>query len=181
MADETRTIDQFRAALANGHRINQFQIIVTLPTNYITGDAQNSFEFLAFASAIPEQGLGSIDMNFRGLTAHVAGDPVPFPDWTVSIYNSRSFDIRKTLIKWKRDYSKEGKVAGNELMELTTADVYAITKNNVHLYETTIYNLWPKVIGQIELNMDTTNSVSKFDCTFSADYAIENTDLVVTK
>lgn len=181
MAEDTRTIDQFRAALANGHRVNQFQIIVTLPTNYITGEAQTSFEFLAFASSIPEQGTGSIDMNFRGLTAHVAGDPVPFPDWTVSIYNSRAFDIRKTLIKWKRDYWKEGEVSGNELMELSTADIYAITKNNVHLYETTLYNVWPKTIGSVELSFDTTNTVSKFDCVFSSDYAIENVDLVPAK
>ena len=171
------TIDQFRKALGSGHRSNQFMISVTLPSIYIKGDAQKNMQFICFASSIPEQALGNIQVNYRGLVANYAGDPVPAETWTVSCYNPTSFNLRKSLIAWKRAYQEEGTTHGLDEIVMATADIYLLGKNNNYLYQTTLYNVWPRTIGEIALSWDTQNQLSTFDCQFSYDYIKDNIDL----
>lgn len=175
--NEYTTIDQFRKALGSGHRSNQFKVSVTLPSAYIKGDAQKTLEFICYASTIPEQALNNIAVNFRGLVANYAGDPVAADTWSVSCYNPTSFNLRKTLIAWKRAYQEEGTTHGLDNMPMTTADVYLLSKNSNYLYQTTLYNIWPRTIGQIDLSWETQNQISTFECAFSFDYAKENIDL----
>lgn len=175
--NELTTIDMFRKSLGAGHRSNQFKVVVTIPTSYIYGDAQKNMEFICFATSIPAQQLGSIDMNFRGLVAHYAGDPTPTDAWTVSCYNPTSFNLRKSFIAWKRAYQQEGTTSGKDEIDLSTADVYLMTKNNKYVYQTTLYNVWPSDIGQVEVSWENQNQISRFDTQFRYDYAIENLDL----
>lgn len=175
--NEYTSIDQFRKALGSGHRSNQFKVSVTLPTSYIKGDAQKTLEFICYASSVPEQSLGSIPVNFRGLVANYAGDPVAPEAWKVQCYNPTSFNLRKSLIAWKRAYQEEGTTSGLDEIVTTTADIYLLGKNSNYLYQTTLYNVWPKTIGGIELNWETQNQISTFDCDFSYDYSKENIDL----
>lgn len=175
--NEYTSIDQFRKALGSGHRTNQFKVSVALPSSYIKGDAQKILEFICYASSIPEQGIANIPVNFRGLVANYAGDPVPGDTWQVSCYNPTSFNLRKSLIAWKRAYQEEGTTTGLDEIPMTTADVYLLGKNNNYLYQTTLYNVWPRTIGSIEVSWETTNQISTFDCQFSFDYAKENIDL----
>lgn len=175
--NEYTSIDQFRKALGTGHRSNQFKVSVTLPSAYIKGDAQKTMEFICYASTIPEQALGNIPVNFRGLVANYAGDPVQADTWSVSCYNPTSFNLRKSLIAWKRAYQEEGATIGLDDMPMTVADVYLLGKNNNYLYQTTLYNVWPRTIGQIDLSWDNQNQISTFECAFSFDYAKENIDL----
>lgn len=175
--NEYTSIDQFRKALGSGHRSNQFKVSVTLPSAYIKGDAQKILEFICYASSVPEQALGNIPVNFRGLVANYAGDPVAADTWEVSCYNPTSFNLRKSLIAWKRAYQEEGTTSGLDEIPMTVADVYLLGKNSNYLYQTTLYNVWPRTIGAIDLSWETQNQISTFNCQFSFDYAKENIDL----
>lgn len=175
--NEYTSIDQFRKALGAGHRSNQFKVSVTLPTAYIKGDAQKILEFICYASSVPEQALGNIPVNFRGLVANYAGDPVAADTWEVQCYNPASFNLRKSLIAWKRAYQEEGTTTGLDEIVTTTADVYLLGKNSNYLYQTTLYNVWPRSIGAIDLSWENQNQISTFNCQFSFDYAKENIDL----
>ena len=158
--NEYTSIDQFRKALGSGHRSNQFKVSVTLPASYIKGDAQKTLEFICYASSVPEQALNNIPVNFRGLVANYAGDPVAADTWTVSCYNPTSFNLRKSLIAWKRAYQEEGTTSGLDEIVTTTADVFLLGKNSNYLYQTTLYNVWPRSIGAIELSWETQNQIS---------------------
>lgn len=175
--NEYTTIDQFRKALGAGHRSNQFMVSVALPSAYIKGDAQKTMQFICYSSSIPEQALGNIEVNYRGLVANYAGDPAAPEPWTVQCYNPTSFNLRKSLIAWKRAYQEEGTTHGLDEIVLATADIYLLGKNSNYLYQTTLYNLWPRTIGQIELNWETQNQLSTFECQFSYDYAKDNLEL----
>ena len=172
------SIDQFRAALGSGHRSNQFKVIVTIPSAYIKGDAQTNMEFICYASSVPVQSLENIQVNYRGLVANFAGDPTPADTWTVSCYNPTSFNLRKSLIAWKRAYQEEGTTQGKDLIDMTVADIFLLGKNGNELYQTTIYNVWPRSIGNIDVSWENQNQLSTFECQFSYDYAIENIDLM---
>lgn len=174
---EYTSIDQFRKALGAGHRNNQFMVNVTLPTSYIIGDAQKTMQFICYATSVPEQALGVIPVNFRGLVANYAGDPVAAETWQVSCYNPTSFNLRKSLIAWKRAYQEEGTTNGLDEIDLATADVYLLGKTGNYLYQSTLYNVWPRTIGEIALSWDNQNQLSTFDCQFSYDYIKDNIDL----
>ena len=174
---EYTSIDQFRKALGSGHRTNQFKVSIALPSAYIKGDAQTNFEFICFAASMPEQGIQNIPVNYRGLVANYAGDPVPGDTWKISCYNPTSFNLRKTFIAWRRAYQEEGTTAGLDEIPMTTADIFLLGKNGNYLYQTTMYNVWPRTIGGMELSWDTTNTLSTFECDLSFDYAKENIEL----
>lgn len=171
------SIDQFRKSLGSGHRSNQFKVSVTLPTSFVKGDAQKTLEFICYASSIPDQALGNIEVNFRGLVANYAGDPEKADIWTVSCYNPTSFNLRKTLVAWKRAYQEEGTTNGTDEIAMTTADIYLLSKTGNYLYQSTLYNVWPRKIGQVELSWETQNQLSTFDVDFSYDYIKDNIDL----
>lgn len=171
------SIDQFRKSLGSGHRSNQFKVSVTLPTSFVKGDAQKTLEFICYASSIPDQALGNIEVNFRGLVANYAGDPEKADIWTVSCYNPTSFNLRKTLVAWKRAYQEEGTTNGTDEITMTTADIYLLSKTGNYLYQSTLYNVWPRKIGQVELSWETQNQLSTFDVDFSYDYIKDNIDL----
>ena len=175
--NEYTSIDQFRKALGSGHRSNQFMVSVALPATYIKGDAQKTLQFICYASSIPEQALGNIPVNYRGLVANYAGDPVAPDVWSVTCYNPTSFNLRKSIIAWKRAYQEEGTTKGLDEIVLSTADVYLLGKNGNYLYQSTLYNVWPRTIGQIELSWENQNQISTFECQFSYDYIKDNIEL----
>ena len=150
--------------------------MVTLPAAYIKGDAQKTMEFICYATSVPQQGIQNIPVNFRGLTANYAGDPEPADTWVISCYNPTSFNLRKSFIAWKRAYQEEGGLNGLDEIPLTTADVYLLGKNSNELYQTTLYNVWPRTIGEIAVSWENTAQISTFECTLSYDYAKENID-----
>lgn len=175
--NEYTSIDQFRKALGSGHRSNQFKVSVALPSAYIKGDAQKTLEFICYAASVPAQGIGNIEVNFRGLVANYAGDPEKADTWKISCYNPTSFNLRKSFIAWRRAYQAEGTTSGLDEMPMVSADLYLLGKNGNYLYQTTLYNVWPRTIGEIQLSWENQNQLSTFECDLSYDYAIENIDL----
>lgn len=171
------SIDQFRKALGSGHRNNQFKVMVTLPSAYIKGDAQKTMEFICYSASIPQQAIQNIAVNFRGLVANYAGDPEPADTWSISCYNPTSFNLRKSLIAWRRAYQEEGTTNGLDEIVMTTADIYLLGKNGNELYQTTLYNVWPRTIGNIDVSWENSAQISTFECALSYDYAKENIDL----
>ena len=171
------SIDQFRKALGSGHRNNQFKVMVTLPSAYIKGDAQKNMEFICYAASVPEQAIENIPVNFRGLVANYAGDPAAADTWQISCYNPTSFNLRKSFIAWKRAYQEEGTTNGLDEIVISTADIFLLGKNGNELYQTTLYNVWPRNIGAIDVTWENTAQISTFDCQLSYDYAKENIDL----
>lgn len=175
--NEFVSIDQFRKALGSGHRKNQFKVSVTLPSAYIIGDAQKNMEFICYSASIPTQAIDTIDVNFRGLIAQYAGDPTKPEAWQVSCYNPTSFNLRKSLIAWKRAYQLEGTTSGLDEIPMTTADIYLLGKNGNYLYQSTLFNLWPSSIGKIDVSWENNSELSTFDAEFTFDYARENIEL----
>ena len=175
--NEYVSIDQFRKALGSGHRNNQFKVLVTLPSAYIKGDAQKTMEFICYAASVPQEAIQNIQVNFRGLVANYAGDPEPSDTWKISCYNPTSFNLRKSFIAWRRAYQVEGTTKGLDEIVMTTADIYLLGKNSNELYQTTLYNVWPRTIGEIAVTWENQAQISTFDCDLSFDYAKENIDL----
>jgi len=169
------TIDQFRQKLVRGgHRSNRFAITVTFPSSLSSASsAQTSFEFLAFGSEMPSQGIENIPVKYRGRTTFLAGDPKEPDEFKISVYNSTTFDVRNALIEWKNSYIEPDSVTGEDL--ITTADVYIdlLDKQDNVIQQGHLYYAWPTDIGPISLSWSTENQLSTFDVSLRYDWIEE--------
>lgn len=170
------TIDQFRQKLLRGgHRTNRFRVFVDFPTRTLenASKAQESFEFLAFSTNVPSQGLGDIPVKYRGRTIYFAGDPAEPEEWTCSVYNSLSFDIRNACINWRNNYIAPDSVTGEDLIDTSTVRIELLDKADKPIQKITLNNAWAKTIGQITSSWETENEISRFDLTIRYDWLEE--------
>ncbi|MBO7042960.1 hypothetical protein J6W34_00055 [bacterium] len=170
------TIDQFRQKLLRGgHRTNRFRVTVDFPTRTLenAAKAQESFEFLAFAANVPTQALGEIPVKFRGRTVYFAGDPAEPEEWTCSVYNSISFDVRNACINWRNNYIRPDSVTGEDLIDTSTVTIELLDKSDVAIQKVVLNNAWVKSIGQIQTSWETENEISRFDLTIRYDWVEE--------
>jgi len=164
-------LDEFRQKLASGgFRGNQYRVSIPFPSFAISGDAETSLQFLCIASSIPGQKINAISVKYRGQTIKIAGDKEPAAAWSVDVYNSKSFDIRKTLEAWHNYYIEQDAITGQNMMPVVDATVEALDKNDNVLSTYTMYNLWPTEIAEIELTQESENKISTFKTTFEFDY-----------
>lgn len=171
------TIDTFRQKLLRGgHRTNRFKATVTFPQRTLSDNAstaQNSFEFLAFATTVPTQDLGDIPVKFRGRTVYFAGDPAEPEEWTCSVYNTLSFDVRNACINWRNNYIAPDSVTGEDLIDTSTVVIELLDKADEPVQKITLNNAWVKSIGQIQTSWETENQISRFDLTIRYDWIYE--------
>ena len=106
-----KTISQFKSALqGGGARPNLFEVnMVSWPGTSSTGtfnaSAQEEFQFLCKAAALPSSNITPIEIPFRGRTLKVAGDRT-FDTWTITVINDENFRMRKKFEKWMNGISK---------------------------------------------------------------------------
>lgn len=170
------TINQFRQQLLNGgHRQNRFRAIVSFPNRTLENapNAQNSFEFLCFATSMPTLAMGEIPVKYRGRTVYFAGDPAEPEAWSCSVYNTLSFDIRNACITWRNNYIKPDSVTGEDLIDTCTVDIELLDKNDKAIQKTTLYNAWPTSIGSISMDWSNENAISTFELQLRYDYSDE--------
>lgn len=166
-------IEEFRSKLqGGGYRPNQFRVTVPFPAFAIEGSAQSDMEFLCLSATFPGRGISEIPVKYRGTTVRLAGDREVTPDWTVSVYNSKSFDILSTLEAWQNYYLNNDSVGGANDMPTIEATIEALDKNDSVLKTYTMINFWPRKIEPVVLSQDTENTISTFNASFAYDYWI---------
>lgn len=96
----TFKVDNFRAALtADGARPNLFEVKMTFP-DYVGSDGGLS-RFMIKTAQLPGSTIGAITVPYFGREVKVAGNRT-FAEWTVTIINDESFDLRNRFERWHR-------------------------------------------------------------------------------
>lgn len=167
-------VSTFRAnGLAQGGaRPTQFEVYIFPPFG---SNASKNLQFLCRATQIPPAPLDSIPVPYFGRKIKIAGDR-DFPDWTVSILNDESFDIRVMMESWS---NRINMMVSNTmdpsmfpLVYKSTAKVlqYGKTGNVIRAYD--FIGIFPTNVDAIGLDWDQTNTIEQFDVTFAYDYWI---------
>ena len=194
-----KTISQFKSALSGGGaRPNLFEVnMVTWPGTSSTGSfeasAQEEFQFLCKAAALPSSNITPIEIPFRGRTLKVAGDRT-FDTWTITVINDENFRMRKKFEKWMNGISKlsDGSGATNPASYMGNAVVHQLgkgankgrhSKNNtgdgdgsggidsVKPLRTYMFrDIFPTEVSEIALSYDTTDTIEEFTVTFQVQY-----------
>jgi hypothetical protein len=175
-------VNSFRAngLKLGGARPTQFEVFIFPPFG---SNASKNIQFLARATQIPPAPLDSIPVPYFGRKIKIAGDR-EFPDWTVTILNDESFDIRVMMESWSnRINTMVSNVQDESMFPMTyksTAKViqYGKRGNAIRAYD--FVGIFPTNVDAIPLDWDQTNTVEQFDVTFAYDYWIPDNEFVTS-
>ena len=200
-----KTISQFKSALqGGGARPNLFEVnMVTWPGSDRMGkfnaSAQEEFQFLCKAAALPSSNITPIEVPFRGRTLKVAGDRT-FDVWTITVINDENFRIRKKFEAWMNGISKLSDASGatNPTSYMGNAVVHQLGKGaNKGKHSTTnskggdgsagttgvkplrtymFRDVFPTEVSEIALSYDNTDQIEEFTVTFQVQYWTAGTD-----
>jgi hypothetical protein len=194
-----KTISQFKSALqGGGARPNLFEVnMVTWPGSDRMGtfnaSAQEEFQFLCKAAALPSSNITPIEVPFRGRTLKVAGDRT-FDVWTITVINDENFRIRKKFEKWMNGISKLSDASGatSPTAYMGNAVVHQLGKGanqgknsstnskdgdgssgitGVKPLRTYMFrDIFPTEVSEIALSYDNTDIIEEFTVTFQVQY-----------
>jgi hypothetical protein len=164
----TLSIDTMRAALVGGGaRPSLFQVMITNPIN---ANADINVPIMAKATQIPGHTIGKIEVPYMGRKIPVPGDRI-VNDWTVTIINDETFDIRNAMEQWANAInSQQGNLAtlGSAPSNYTSqAVVRQLGKDEQVLRVYEVSGIFPIDVAPIELGSEITDTIEEFQVTFA--------------
>ena len=164
----TRAIERFRSKLPRGGaRNNLFRVLINYPS-FVGGDTETT-AILCKAASLPGSTIGKIPMNYRGRTFSLPGDRPEFDPWQITIINATDFGVWDAMKKWSNGINNVKTNTPDADPSEWYADliVEQLDANKDVLKRYKIVDAWPEIVGQIDLNNDTTNQIEEFPVTFS--------------
>ena len=165
-------ITQFKAQLSGGGaRANQFRVILqTFPEGSEGVSAELSF--LCKATTLPGQSITATVVDFRGRQIKLAGDSRAFEDWSMTVINDTSFNIRNSFEQWMEKINNMSTNGGatNPADYQTDIVVQQLDRDDKVLKTYTLINAFPVSLGEIAVSYDTNDSIEDFTIDFAYEY-----------
>ena len=168
-------VDDFKSKLkGGGARPNLFNATLNFPA-YAGGDVELT-SFLCKSAQLPQSSLGPLVVPFRGREAKLAGDRT-FDEWTVSIINDTSFDIRDAFERWSNGINAHSNNTGLTNPVDYEADLILdqLDRDSSIIKRYQFRGAFPTLVGPIALSYDIRDEVEVFDVTFQYQYWESNT------
>ena len=135
---------------------------------------------------MPGSTVPAISVPFRGRILKVAGDRT-FDDWTITVINDESFNLRTAFETWMNGISKldDGTGIVNPNSYMTDAMVRQLGRSstagsldnngglgneNVVLRTYNFFDIFPTEVSAIDLSYDTSDTIEEFTVTFAVQY-----------
>ena len=195
-----RTITTFKSFLrGGGARPNLFEVNMFWPEGENMGtwgvNAEEEFQFLCKAAALPSSNITPIEIPFRGRTLKVAGDRT-FDTWTITIINDENFRLRSKFEEWMNGINKlsDGSGATSPSTYMASATVNQLGRGAnqgrhsngpssspatdgsngrtdvVPLRTYYFSDIFPTEVSEIALSYDSTDTIEEFTVTFQVQY-----------
>lgn len=165
-------LESFKANLLDLARPNRFMIAIEEEDNNF-GFSDDDWYFCK-ACSIPGKTMGEIELNWQGHKYKLAGDPT-FNDVTVTFWNNIEEDgeetVRDKFENWFHNISDDPANI-REVHNKYKCSVFIKQldgQNNV-IKTYKLVNAHPKDLGEIELSMESVDTVEEFTVVFSYSY-----------
>ena len=173
-----RTITDFKGQLTGGGaRPNLFSVALTFPTTVGTQAITNAaaagskVEFLAKSAALPASNITPIEVPFRGRVLKVAGERT-FDTWSITVINDVDFQIRTAFEEWMNGINDLNQATGETRPAEYDCDLQVSQLNRagepIRSYD--FIGCFPTNISQIDLSMDTTDTIEEYSVEFQILY-----------
>lgn len=180
-----KTLNNFKAQLTGGGaRPNLFEVSINYPTGGlqttttftqpITAPKNGTEDLLLFmvkAAALPASNITPIEIPFRGRTLKVAGERT-FDTWTITVLNDVDFKIRTSFEQWMNGISRISDASGatNPTVYQQDATVSQLNRQGDAVRKYKFYGIFPTNISQIDLSMDSTDTIEEYTVEFQVQY-----------
>lgn len=169
----SNSIATFKQNFSGGTRPNRFQVEIkdAFPTGtYAVHKPNDNETFKIYSASLPSAELGTIQIPYRGRLLNIAGDR-NYSTWSIGIYDDNNTDnLWRTFQHWKEridghvTHQVGGKTAINNfsykgLQRNWTVHQYGLN-GDVPIRTFILYNCWPELITQINLDMSSANFVA---------------------
>lgn len=133
-------------------------------------------QFLCKATTLPTSTIENIAMQYRGRQINLAGERT-FEQWTVTIYNDTSFNIRNAFEIWSNGIQANATTEGrtNPRDYQVDMSVNQLDRNGAAVKAYKFHDAYPIAVGEIGLDYETTNQIETFDVTFQYNYWTSDT------
>ena len=173
-----KTITDFKGQLVGGGaRPNLFSVALTFPTtvgSQAISDAKGAgekIEFLAKTAALPASNITPIEVPFRGRVLKVAGERT-FDTWSITVINDVDFKIRTAFEEWMNGINDLNQATGETRPAEYDCDLQVSQLNRageaIRSYD--FVGCFPTNISQIDLSMDTTDTIEEYSVEFQILY-----------
>lgn len=178
-------INEFKSNFAfGGARPSQFDVILTAPGALAgVNIASSKLRFTCKAASIPQQEIEQVDVSFFGRIIKYAGN-ITFADWNVRVINDEDWVVRSALEQWNNAINaheanlRHNGTTSNPSTYKGTAIVRQYSKEGEVLQEYTFKGIWPKIVGEIELNWENGSQIEEFECTLAYDAWTRGVEIV---
>jgi hypothetical protein len=165
-------VSTFLGKFDGGARPNRYRINITGSNTAGAGVIPDTIEFLCRATSIPASILANCDVPYMGRTIKISGDR-QFDDWSITVFNNISFDLRVFFEKWSNGMLKHfANITDFQEDSTYLADGYVEqldrNENVINKYE--MKGIFPISVSDIPLAYDSNNSIEEFSVTFAVNY-----------
>jgi len=180
-----KTLNNFKAQLTGGGaRPNLFEVSINYPTGGLQtttaftqpitapkNGAEDLLLFMVKAAALPASNITPIEIPFRGRTLKVAGERT-FDTWTITVLNDVDFKIRTSFEQWMNGISRISDASGttNPTVYQQDATVSQLNRQGDAVRKYKFYGIFPTNISQIDLSMDSTDTIEEYTVEFQVQY-----------
>lgn len=174
----SNSITNFKTNFKGGSRANRFRVTPGWPVEVNGYPSDTGAQITLISSSLPSTQVNTIAVPYRGRNLYLAGDRI-YSTWAVGIYDdpNNGNNLWRAFHHWAElmDGHKTHTVSTNNnnfnfsnLQTTWKVELLNLNDNDV-LKTIQLYDCWPSVVGEINLNMAETGFVG-FSVTLTFDY-----------
>jgi hypothetical protein len=169
-----------------GARPSKFDVFPTIPSaliGVIDPSSAAKFQFTCRAASIPAFTLGMAPIPYFGRIIKSSGDRT-WADWQVMVMLDEDYNTRAMMEAWNNSINAlNSNVMDSQEDNSSQTTIGAFTDENFktnwninhygkdgsQIRQYTLIGAWPREVGAMQLNWESTNQISEFSCIISFD------------
>lgn len=133
-------------------------------------DRASKLDSLCKAVSFPQKSVGQTEIWVGGKKGMLIGDVEFDHTWDLTFYETEKHEIRKAFLAWQDSIDETEEYNRNDTSNGAIAKIYQLDGQGKSTVEYTFYNIWPLVIGSIDMANDSVNTIGEFTVSLSFDY-----------
>lgn len=167
-------LNTFKYNLGNIVRPNRFLVEIQPPPMVVLSDytTVDRLRMHVQSASIPDRSFNEISVKFYGMEMKLPGSEV-IQDLSITFINDEAWGIRELFEAWSTAINDRRTSKKGNMEDLFTGSYIVVMQmdsqgNAIASY---IYrHIFPKTVDQIELNMETADTIETFNVTFGYSY-----------
>lgn len=149
-----------------GARPNRFEVVVDFPAFAANSDVIRQTSFMCQSTQLPGGTLGTMEVGFRGRSLKLPGDRT-YDEIDLTFYNDTDFAIRDAFELWSNAMNQHNSNIGltAPVDYLATVNMYQLDNQDNRIKEYVLKFAWPSVVGPIELDQTSNDTIETFSIT----------------